>query len=419
MATRVASPAAETRHGIGVSPGTAYGPVVQVAPPVRPPADEPAVDDQDAALADVKAAFEAVALSLEERATRVDDTAPADPQGDRPHRPRQGPRQGRGQAARRGARARPTPSPGPSRSMPRSSRRSAATSPSGWPTCATSARGPSQRSSACLRRACRDFTEPSVVVAEDLAPAETATLNRALVVGIITEAGGRTSHTAILAAQMGIPAVVQLAGATEHRGGHPRRARRRHRRGDHRARPRARRGAAGPRGPAAGGRSATSPGRDDERRPRRRPARQHRRRRGRRRGRRARPRGRRPLPHRVRLPLRHQGADGRGADADLPRRLRALRGAPRRRAHPRRGRRQAAEVRRPRAGGEPCPRPPWAAALGRAARPARRPARGARHRGRARPAPTCASWRRWSPRPRRRRGSPVASARTACPRPAS
>ena len=59
-----------------------------------------------------------------------------------------------------------------------------------------------------------DFTEPSVVVAEDLAPAETATLDRSLVVGIVTQAGGRTSHTAILAAQMGIPAVVQLAGAT-------------------------------------------------------------------------------------------------------------------------------------------------------------------------------------------------------------
>ena len=59
------------------------------------------------------------------------------------------------------------------------------------------------------------FSEPSVVVAHDLAPAETATLDRALVVGIVTEAGGRTSHTAILAAQMGIPAVVQLSGATE------------------------------------------------------------------------------------------------------------------------------------------------------------------------------------------------------------
>ena len=46
------------------------------------------------------------------------------------------------------------------------------------------------------------FPEPSVVVAEDLAPAETATLDRSLVVGIIPQAGGRTSHTAILAAQI-------------------------------------------------------------------------------------------------------------------------------------------------------------------------------------------------------------------------
>ena len=59
------------------------------------------------------------------------------------------------------------------------------------------------------------FTEPSVIVAGDLAPAETATLDRSLVVGIITQAGGRTSHTAILAAQMGIPAVVQCPAATE------------------------------------------------------------------------------------------------------------------------------------------------------------------------------------------------------------
>ena len=58
----------ETRQGIGVSPGTAYGPVVQVAPPVRPPANEPAPADPEAALVDVKAAFESVAASLEERA---------------------------------------------------------------------------------------------------------------------------------------------------------------------------------------------------------------------------------------------------------------------------------------------------------------------------------------------------------------
>lgn len=59
------------------------------------------------------------------------------------------------------------------------------------------------------------LSEPCVLVAYDLAPAETATLDRDRVRGIITEVGGRTSHTAILAAQTGIPAVVQVAGAAD------------------------------------------------------------------------------------------------------------------------------------------------------------------------------------------------------------
>ncbi len=56
------------------------------------------------------------------------------------------------------------------------------------------------------------LTVPTVLVARDLAPAETATLSPDMVLGILTEAGGPTSHTAILAAQLGIPAVVQVAG---------------------------------------------------------------------------------------------------------------------------------------------------------------------------------------------------------------
>src|SRR5699024_1214084 len=72
---RVVMAAPEARQGIGVSPGTAYGPVVQVAPPVRPPVDEPSAEDHDAALADVRAALESVAQTLEERAALVDDTA--------------------------------------------------------------------------------------------------------------------------------------------------------------------------------------------------------------------------------------------------------------------------------------------------------------------------------------------------------
>jgi phosphotransferase system enzyme I (PtsI) len=56
------------------------------------------------------------------------------------------------------------------------------------------------------------LTEPSILAAQDLAPAETATLTSETCLGIITEAGGPTSHTAILASQLGIPAVVQAVG---------------------------------------------------------------------------------------------------------------------------------------------------------------------------------------------------------------
>ena len=56
------------------------------------------------------------------------------------------------------------------------------------------------------------FDGPVVLVARDLAPAETATLDPKTVLGIITEIGGPTSHTAILAAQLGIPAIVKAEG---------------------------------------------------------------------------------------------------------------------------------------------------------------------------------------------------------------
>lgn len=52
----------------------------------------------------------------------------------------------------------------------------------------------------------------SVLVAEDLAPADTAGLNPGHVVGLVTEKGGPTSHTAIIARQLGIPCVVGVSG---------------------------------------------------------------------------------------------------------------------------------------------------------------------------------------------------------------
>ena len=59
------------------------------------------------------------------------------------------------------------------------------------------------------------FDSPVILVAEDLAPADTATLDPELVRGLVTAAGGPTSHTAILAAQIGIPAVVRCPGIRE------------------------------------------------------------------------------------------------------------------------------------------------------------------------------------------------------------
>jgi phosphoenolpyruvate-protein phosphotransferase (PTS system enzyme I) len=55
--------------------------------------------------------------------------------------------------------------------------------------------------------------QPSVLLAEDLAPADTAGLDAALVVALVTERGGPTSHTAIIARQLGIPCVVGVHGA--------------------------------------------------------------------------------------------------------------------------------------------------------------------------------------------------------------
>ena len=60
-----------------------------------------------------------------------------------------------------------------------------------------------------------NLRENCVVVAHDLLPSDTATMNRQRVMGIITEVGGATSHTAILARGYKIPALLGVSGATE------------------------------------------------------------------------------------------------------------------------------------------------------------------------------------------------------------
>ena len=57
--------------------------------------------------------------------------------------------------------------------------------------------------------------EGSILVAEDLTPSMTAGLNPQTVYGIVTELGGRTSHSAILSRALEIPAVVAISGLLE------------------------------------------------------------------------------------------------------------------------------------------------------------------------------------------------------------
>ncbi len=57
--------------------------------------------------------------------------------------------------------------------------------------------------------------QPSILVAHDLTPSQTAALDKTRIRAIVTDLGGRTSHTAILAHALGIPAVVGLGDITE------------------------------------------------------------------------------------------------------------------------------------------------------------------------------------------------------------
>jgi len=61
----------------------------------------------------------------------------------------------------------------------------------------------------------RGLTEPHILVAHNLTPSDTATMSHQQVLGIATDLGSRTSHTAILARSLNIPAIVGLHDATD------------------------------------------------------------------------------------------------------------------------------------------------------------------------------------------------------------
>lgn len=59
-----------------------------------------------------------------------------------------------------------------------------------------------------------NLKDPCIVIGEDLSPSEVATLNRKFVLGFATDAGSKTSHTAIMARSLRLPAVVGLKDAS-------------------------------------------------------------------------------------------------------------------------------------------------------------------------------------------------------------
>ncbi|MEV0696443.1 phosphoenolpyruvate--protein phosphotransferase [Saccharopolyspora sp. NPDC050389] len=198
--------------GVGVSSGRASGPVARVADPLPEPSATPAPTDPAADAARIRPSAEAVAERLFERATRVEGDAKAvlettaamalDP------------------ALISQAEQLVT-----GRSMP--APRAVFEAANGFAE-ALSAAGGYMAERARDVQDVRDriiaelhgvtppgvpeLERPSVLLARDLAPADTADLDPSLVLALVTEEGGPTSHTAILARALGIPAVVAVRG---------------------------------------------------------------------------------------------------------------------------------------------------------------------------------------------------------------
>jgi phosphotransferase system enzyme I (PtsI) len=62
--------------------------------------------------------------------------------------------------------------------------------------------------------ALQDLKEPCIIIADDLSPSEVAVMNRKIVLGFGSDVGSKTSHTAIMARSLQVPAVVGLKDAS-------------------------------------------------------------------------------------------------------------------------------------------------------------------------------------------------------------
>ncbi len=200
--------------GVGVSPGRAVGPLVHMPEPVaEPPADAglPAGTDPDTEAARIATAAEAVKVDLDARAARATgDSAAvleatalmaADP------------------TLVQAAQAKVANGTAAERAVWEAADEVAATLTSLGGYMAERARDVAD----VRNRIVAELTgqpapgvptrdEPFVLAARDLAPADTATLDPATCAALVTEEGGPTSHTAILARALGVPAVVAARG---------------------------------------------------------------------------------------------------------------------------------------------------------------------------------------------------------------
>ncbi|PKW13439.1 phosphoenolpyruvate--protein phosphotransferase [Saccharopolyspora spinosa] len=198
--------------GVGVSSGRASGPVARVADPLPEPSATPAPAEPAAEAARIRPAAEAVAERLFERASRVEGDAKAvlettaamamDP--------------ALSSQAEQLVTGRSLPAP-----------RAVYEAANGFAE-ALRATGGYMAERARDVQDVRDriiaelvgvtppgvpeLDQQSVLLARDLAPADTADLDPSMVLALVTEEGGPTSHTAILARALGIPAVVAVRG---------------------------------------------------------------------------------------------------------------------------------------------------------------------------------------------------------------
>lgn len=198
--------------GVGVSPGRASGPVARVADPLPEPQAAPAPEDRAAASASIRPAAETVADRLFRRAAQVEGDAKAvlettaamaiDP------------------ALLSQAETYVTDDglPAP-RAVHEAARGFADALVNAGGYMAERARDVHDVRDRLVAEllgvdspGVPDIDAPSVLLARDLAPADTADLDPSRVLALVTEEGGPTSHTAILARSLGIPAAVAVRG---------------------------------------------------------------------------------------------------------------------------------------------------------------------------------------------------------------